>query len=170
MSRLVAQLLELAQAEVLVPSERPVVNLAEIGQSVVRSLDEVAQSSNQRLVFLDRGDSEAHAHSEAVYRIYRNLIENAISRAPSDRPIEVSAGPGPRIAVRDFGPGIAIKDRAKIFEKFWQGGTRSEGGAGLGLGIVKSLTDALDAEIKLDCPNDGGAIFTVCFQSKALSV
>ena len=170
MSRLVAQLLELAQAEVFVPADRPVVDLAEIGKSVVSSLDEVALSSNQSLVFLDHGDSQAHAHSEAVYRIYRNLIENAIAHGPSDRPIEISAGPGPTIAVRDYGPGIAIEDRAKIFEKFWQGGTRSEGGAGLGLGIVKSLTDALDAKITLDCPDEGGAIFSVFFRPKALSV
>tara|TARA_R110002020_G_scaffold309301_1_gene525090 strand:+ start:240229 stop:241557 length:1329 start_codon:yes stop_codon:yes gene_type:complete len=170
MSRLVAQLLELAQAEVLVPGERPVVDLAEIGKSVVSSLDQVARSSNQRLVFLDHGDAQAHAHSEAVYRIYRNLIENAIAHAPSDRPIEISAGPGPIIAVRDFGPGIAIADRAKIFDKFWQGGTRSEGGAGLGLGIVKSLTDALNAEIALDCPEEGGAIFSVRFLPRELPV
>jgi len=164
MSRLVAQLLELAQAEALVLADPPIINLAEVGKSVIGSLEDVALANDQNLVFQDFGNSMALAHSEAVYRIYRNLIENAINHAPSDRPIEVSAGPGARISVRDYGPGIEISDRANIFEKFWQGGTRSEGGAGLGLGIVKRLADALNAEVTLECPDGGGAIFSVSFR------
>lgn len=164
MSRLVAQLLELAQAEALVLADPPIINLAEVGRSVIGSLEEVARANDQRLVFQDFGHSMALAHREAVYRIYRNLIENAINHAPSDQPIEVSAGPGARISVKDYGPGIGISDRANVFEKFWQGGTRSEGGAGLGLGIVKRLADALNAEVTLECPEGGGSIFSVTFR------
>ena len=167
MSRLVGQLLELAQAEALILADPPVVNLAMIGKSVVSALEEVAAARGQRLLFTDFGNSDALAHSEAVYRIYRNLIDNAIAHAPSDRPIEVSAGPGPTISVQDFGPGIPLPDRTQIFEKFWQGGTRSDGGAGLGLGIVKRLADALGAEVTLDCPATGGATFSVTFEAKA---
>ncbi|MBA3069238.1 MAG: HAMP domain-containing histidine kinase [Hyphomonas sp.] len=165
MSRLVAQLLELAQAEALVLADPPIVNLAEIGKAVVGSLEDVARAANQTLVFHDFGNSDALAHSEAVSRIFRNLIDNAIAHAPSDRPIEVSAGPGPRLSVRDFGPGIANSDRTNVFKKFWQGGTRSEGGAGLGLGIVKRLVDALNGEVTLELPEGGGTSFSVSFRS-----
>ncbi|KJS39039.1 MAG: hypothetical protein VR74_03355 [Hyphomonas sp. BRH_c22] len=166
MSRLVGQLLELAQAEALILADPPVVNLAEIGKAVFSALEEVASARGQSLKFTDLGNSDALAHPEAVYRIYRNLIDNAIAHAPSDKPIEVTAGPGPTISVQDFGPGIPLPDRTRIFEKFWQGGTRGDGGAGLGLGIVKRLADALGAEVTLDCPATGGATFSVTFRAK----
>ena len=97
--------------------------------------------------------------------MYRNLIDNAIAHAPSNQPILVSAGPGPVISVRDHGPGIPLEYRAQIFEQFWQGGTRSEGGAGLGLGIVKRLSEAHSADIQVAFPDDGGTEFSIRFRA-----
>lgn len=164
MSRLVGQLLELAQAEALTFADPPRVDLAEIGSQVVLSLRAFAETKNQTLAFEDFGSSIATVHPEAASRIYRNLIENAIAHAPSDRPIHICAGPGPVLSVRDYGPGIPLEDKEKIFNRFWQGGTRSEGGAGLGLGIVKRLCDAHDAVITLESPEGGGTLFLVQFQ------
>src|SRR3712207_7674562 len=58
----------------------------------------------------------------------RNLIENAAKYSPSGAPIELRATLQERwmrIEVADRGPGIAIHDLQRIFEKFGRGDRKS---------------------------------------------
>lgn len=102
-----------------------------------------------------------------MFRIYRNLVDNALAHAPGTTPIEVSAGPGPRLSVRDHGPGILAADQTHLFERFWRKDSSSSDGAGLCLGIVKRLVDAHSGAIKVETPEGGGALFLVQFPTAA---
>jgi signal transduction histidine kinase len=163
MTRLVGQMLDLAQADALAVESDTIVDLADIGREIVAAMAPKVFEAQRDLRFEAVGDTGALGHAEAIYRIYRNLIENALAHAPGDTPIEVTAGPGPQLSVRDHGPGIADEDLSHIFERFWRKDRRRSDGAGLGLGIVQRLAQAHGGAITVEHPTGGGALFRVTF-------
>ena len=70
---------------------------------------------------------------------------------------------GWQIIVSDTGPGIAAKDRDRIFEAFQTVGRCSGGGenSGLGLAIVKKIVDAHSGRVWVESGPDAGARFFV---------
>jgi signal transduction histidine kinase len=163
MTRLVGQMLDLAQADALAIEPNIPVDLADIGRDVVAAMAPKVFEANRDLRFAAIGDTRALGHAEAIYRIYRNLIDNALAHAPGETPIDVTAGPGPQLTVRDYGHGIAEADLPHIFERFWRKDRRKAGGAGLGLGIVQRLAEAHGGAITVENASDGGALFRVTF-------
>ena len=75
------------------------------------------------------------------------------------------------IAVRDTGPGIAVEDRERIFEPFWQGATHGEhndGGTGLGLAVARQLARLLGGDLVLSSSTLGvGSAFEVSLPVRA---
>lgn len=163
MTRLVGQLLDLAQADALAVEPDTVVDLAEIGREIVAAMAPKVFEAQRELLFESDGDTRALGHAEAIYRIYRNLIDNALAHAPGQTPIEVIVGPGPQFSVRDYGPGIADEDMPHLFERFWRKDRRKSDGAGLGLGIVQRLVQAHGGAITVANAPGGGALFSVTF-------
>nr|WP_298411770.1 HAMP domain-containing sensor histidine kinase [uncultured Halomonas sp.] len=163
-SRMVDQMLDLTRADAMAFDTGTIVDLADIGRNVVSDLTPKAYAANRELRFEDHGPAIARGHAEAIYRIYRNLIDNAFLHAPGETSIEVFAGPGPKIGVRDHGPGISDADAQKIFEQFWRKDRRKHNGAGLGLGIVRRLADAHQGSVSVKSSYGSGALFTVQFQ------
>jgi len=116
-----------------------------------------------------------HVDDHAVIRtdrskvevILRNLVHNALKYTDAGA-VTVEARPRARgegiaLAVTDSGLGIHAKDLPTIFEMFRQGtnGSARGGGVGLGLYIVRRLTDALGGEIEVASEYGAGARFTV---------
>ncbi|MFA5964411.1 MAG: HAMP domain-containing sensor histidine kinase [Sphingomonas sp.] len=163
MTRLVGQMLDLAQADALALEPKAPVDLADIGRDVVAAMAPKAFEVNRDLRFTAIGDARALGHAEAIYRIYRNLIDNALAHAPGEAAIDVTAGPGPQLSVRDYGHGIAEEDLPHIFERFWRKDRRRADGAGLGLGIVQRLVQAHGGTIVVENAPGGGALFRVTF-------
>ncbi len=64
-----------------------------------------------------------------------------------------------RFEVRDNGPGVAPRDRDRIFSEFERGETTEVEGHGLGLAIVNRVVGRLGGEIGMDEAADGGSIF-----------
>jgi PAS domain S-box-containing protein len=67
-------------------------------------------------------------------------------------------------AVSDTGPGLAARDRNRIFEEFEQvdgTSTRRHGGAGLGLAISKRIVEAMQGTIAVESAKGKGSTFTV---------
>ena len=82
----------------------------------------------------------------ALARVVRNLVENAARHALSRIDVNVTSHDGQAIlTVSDDGPGIAARDRTRVFERFVRLDTdrsRSSGGTGLGLAIVAEVVAA----------------------------
>jgi signal transduction histidine kinase len=106
------------------------------------------------------------ADPDHLTRVITNLVDNAIKYG-GDSPIElvtsVSAGEV-HISIVDHGPGIPYEQHDRMFERFTQlqpHATRSKGGAGLGLSIVRGLVEAMDGRVWFEPTVGGGATFTV---------
>jgi len=103
-------------------------------------------------------------------RVITNLVENALKYGGGSD-IEIrTAGlrDEVRISVIDHGPGIPYEKHDLIFERFTQlqpHATRSTGGAGLGLSIVKGLAEAMGGRVWFEPTVGGGATFTVALPS-----
>ncbi len=94
----------------------------------------------------------------------RNLVSNAIkyTRAGSVVLRATVQGEGCRISVIDSGPGIPVAEQSRVFEEFYQlhnpARDRSMG-LGLGLAIVRRLTELLDIDLQLHSVPDEGTRF-----------
>ena len=104
-----------------------------------------------------------------IQMLVNNLLDNAHKYSPAHTPIAVHLQREQQqliLTVKDLGIGIPVKDREKIFEKFYRVGaesTRTSKGTGLGLYLCKKITAFHHASLQVK-PNEGqGSIFTVTF-------
>lgn len=94
-------------------------------------------------------------------QIFWNILNNAIKFSNDGDALEVSLSAEEnhlQLTVRDHGKGIEAQFLDRIFEKFTQAatpGSRSTGGLGLGLSIVKHLVDLHAGEITVTSPGIG---------------
>jgi signal transduction histidine kinase len=100
-------------------------------------------------------------------RIFDNLLSNALKYTPSDLKVEVTSavvGQKLHITVRDQGPGISQEDQEKMFKKFQRLSARPTGGessTGLGLSIIKTLSQRLHGDILVESKLGEGSKFTL---------
>lgn len=101
--------------------------------------------------------AEVNADKNRLMQITENLIVNARKYAKTDIDVFITlSGGNVLIHFRDFGKGIPDEDMPFIFEKFYRGkNCGSEQGSGLGLYIVKYITEQMDGYILLKNHNDG---------------
>lgn len=100
-----------------------------------------------------------------LQRIVSNLLENAIKYTPERGTVTISAVSrerGIRIDVEDTGMGICEADLPHIFERFYRcDRSRSDGGVGLGLSLVKAYTESLNGTICVKSTMNQGSIFSL---------
>jgi two-component system sensor histidine kinase KdpD len=98
-------------------------------------------------------------------RAVANLIDNAVSFAPPDKPVRVEAAAladGLHLRVIDRGPGIPVAERDRVFQPFQRLGDKPNGaGVGLGLAVAKGFVEALDGELTIDDTPGGGCTMVV---------
>ena len=124
-----------------------------------------------RVTLADRADVEfdapvalpdVAADPERVRQVVTNLLDNAAKHAQADGPISVQLeqhGDVVQLVVADRGPGIPEPDLERIFEPSVRlGGTT---GSGLGLWIVRELTQAMGGDVTVDSELGVGTRFVV---------
>jgi signal transduction histidine kinase len=96
-----------------------------------------------------------------------NLLDNAVKYSPVKTQVGVSAresGKNIEIEVIDQGRGIPLKDRERIFERFYRvdkARSRDQGGTGLGLSIVKHIVLAHRGSVSVRSEEGRGSTFII---------
>jgi CheY-like chemotaxis protein len=143
--------------------------LAPIIQGAVEAVNLAAQDKGVSLdVVLPQSPVKLAADPDRLQQVIWNLLSNAIKFTPMAGRVEVRAeqdGPHVRIRVSDTGRGIDPSFLPHVFDRFRQAdatSTRSHGGLGIGLTIVRHIVELHGGHVKAESPGDGkGAVFTV---------
>ncbi len=102
--------------------------------------------------------------AKLLRRVVRNLLENARRHAAGEVSLSLQAdGNHAVIRVCDRGPGVPPEQRERIFEPFYRlpGASERDGGAGLGLALVKSITTRHGGSVRCEARPGGGACFVI---------
>lgn len=171
LARLVQDLLLISRLE----SDQPMLELepVDLAYSAAECAQTFAEIAHQKqLIFSTRLPSKqvmVRANREALCLIINNLLHNAVNYTPAAGRIELTlscAGGRASVAVSDTGVGISADHLERIFERFYRverSRVRNAGGAGLGLSIVKHLTQVLSAQVFVESRPGEGSVFTVQF-------
>lgn len=100
-----------------------------------------------------------------LYRIIQNLVSNAVKYTREGKVLlTVRRQKGKvLIQVRDTGIGIPQLQQAAIFSDFYRVENSEEQGIGLGLGVVKRLSQQLACQIRVDSIEQAGSCFSIEF-------
>ncbi len=163
-SRLVDDLLLLAQAEhtdFLRPEQ------IELATFVEQLWDGISLTADRRFELGPVPAGTLFADPDRLAQALRNLAGNAIAQTSEARrlvrlEVDEAALGRIRFAVIDDGPGIPPAERERVFERFHRtdpARSRAEGGAGLGLAIVRAIAEAHHGEVRAAEPHGraGGA-------------
>ena len=111
---------------------------------------------------LDPSLPEVWADTDAIVRVLRHLLDNAVRFGPTRAKVWLMATRtlgGVRFAVRDTGPGIPTDEHERIFEPFYQidgSETRAVGGMGLGLALVRRVLNGHQVAVEVvSAPGEG---------------
>ena len=169
MSRIVEDLFMLARADA---GERVVDRVPlYLDELVVECCRIVRPLAEERGVALTvepvNGEIEVVGDEVLLRRAVLNLLDNALKYTESGGAVRVAAirdGDGVRVDVSDTGVGVLPEDVERIFERFYRvdkARSRSDGGAGLGLSIVRWAVEAHGGSVSVQSETGRGSTFSI---------
>ena len=146
---------------------RKPVDLSAIALETVEFFDPFATARGITLGIDAAAAAQVEGDPALLRRLVANLVDNAIRYSESGGEILVRVerdGSGVRLRVADRGPGIALDESERVFDRFF----RSERaralnpeGSGLGLAFVRAVARAHGGEARVAARFGGGSVFTV---------
>jgi len=143
----------------------------DIGELVRNTLDSYRyQIEQQGFEFEEKIDTDlppVRVDREAIARALVNLVNNALKYSSEDKFLGVKLyreNGRVKLEVADHGIGIARRDQNKIFEKFYRAGdplVHNTKGSGLGLSLVRHISEAHGGEIAVESTPGKGSRFVM---------
>jgi signal transduction histidine kinase len=162
MSRIINQLLEIAELETLVVAPEQRTDLRALCVEVAGFLAPLALVQGKQVAVIGpEAELWVRGDGETLFQALRNLTENAIAYTAPGTMVELRLSVPGSVEILDRGPGIPVAARQHIFRRFWRADRRRPGGGGLGLAIVARIVEAHGGTITLDDREDGGAVFSL---------
>ena len=170
LSTLAGELLDLSRLDAAVPLRTEPVELGEIVRAVAAEFELRAERRDTPIeVALPANACWGRGDPDAIARVARILLDNALRYGPPATPVRVAAHADHGqavITVADAGPGIPAAERERIFERFHRGSAAgSAGGFGLGLAIGRELARRMGGELALDDAGGPGTRFALTLRS-----
>jgi signal transduction histidine kinase len=166
-SHLVGGLLLLARADAgVLRRESRRLDLAQLVEEVYGQARALAQKRGVDLLLGGMEPLSVQGDYELLKRLLFNLIDNGIKYTPGGK-VTVSLrrnGEWIELKVSDTGIGISTEEQREIFQRFYRSAEarpRTEGGAGLGLCIARSIAEAHGGRIEVESSPGQGSTFTV---------
>jgi signal transduction histidine kinase len=163
MARLVDRMLTLARADSGLRLELTAIELQPVLLEVCR---QAASVHPERTIVVEAGDATVAGDEDALRQLLWILLDNALRYSRSRITVRLDTdGDWARLMVGDDGPGIAVGDRERVFERFFKSDAarkRSDQaaekhGAGLGLSIARWIAIEHRGRIIAGAGPDGGA-------------
>jgi len=138
------------------------IEAGDLVSDTVASMEALARARGVRLAGQADSALLIQADTRELSRALANLVTNAIRHTPRDGHVQVTAtaeGDGVLMTVTDGCGGIPEADLASVFDTAWRG-TRArtpeaDGGAGLGLAIVRGIVEAHQGRVSVVNTGDG---------------
>lgn len=150
--------------------ERDTVNLHEMTSKAMTLFAPSAAQKSISLV-LKKCDTRAYEVWGDQFRldeVLYNILSNAMKYTPGGGTIRIEElnedEKNVGFSVGDSGPGIAVSERSRVFERFYRidkSRSTESGGRGLGLAIASEIVKAHGGSIEIGASDLGGALFTV---------
>jgi two-component system phosphate regulon sensor histidine kinase PhoR len=174
MARLIDDLLSLSRIELNVHLQpNTPIELAPIVRQVVDGLQTLARDRGVEIKVAVPPDTlMVFGDRDELIRALENLVENALKYGATGKRVDITvtrgqtrAGtPEVRVAVRDYGPGIAPEHLPRLTERFYRvdvAESRAQGGTGLGLALVKHVLNRHGGRVTFESTLGAGAAFTM---------
>jgi two-component system sensor histidine kinase KdpD len=175
LDRLVTNLLDMTRIEA--GELRPQVHPVLLDDAVADTVERLRISLAGRAVAIDIPQDLPPVLVDEIYldAIVSNLLDNAVKYSPDGARIRIGAcqiagRDVVRLTVEDGGPGVAAEALGRIFEKFYRASQRrgtSHRGSGIGLAIVRGLTEAMGGTAAAERSALGGLAVTIDLPSTA---
>ncbi|MEG0641257.1 MAG: HAMP domain-containing sensor histidine kinase [Clostridium sp.] len=142
------------------------INLYEMLEDVIYSLDDIAENKNIKLT-LSGDNAVVYGNYQLLSRGFYNLVEKGIKNNHIGGFVSIQVivlANKVTVTVSDSGIGIAPEFHSHIFEAFYRidkSRSRNMGGAGLGLSIAKNIIDRHQGEISVKNNTPLGTCFNV---------
>ncbi len=174
MSELVDDLFLLARLESGAVEFEPMpVDLVELADEAVEAVAPMAARAGIRVKVEASDAINVNGAPHELGRAIRNLLDNALRYSPAGSTVRVvlsNGGNTTTLRVIDEGPGFAPAFRQSALDEFTKGDparSRSEGGAGLGLAIVRSIIETHSGTVWIDPEPRGSVAFQMPVMAQA---
>lgn len=136
-------------------------------ENIVKLVGPSFEMKNIKLILLCEDNFQVHADSLRLEQIVLNLLDNALKYSKENTEVTLAVRKKEKktvISVIDFGIGIPTDEVEFVFEKLYRvekSRSRSFGGSGIGLAVVKELVEAHGGTIEVKSIYGNGSAFTV---------
>jgi signal transduction histidine kinase len=167
LNRMSQNLLSLSKADAMVMQDPEIIEVESVIRRTIRMLSPLAQIHNITILTEFTDACPVLTSEDDLYQIIFNLIENGIKYNTAGGNLYITLrqnGDAAVLTVQDEGNGIPEDCIAHIFDRFYRvdkARSRSTGGSGLGLSIVKELVHKHQGEISVRSTVGAGSSFTL---------
>ena len=146
------------------------INLNKFTNKTLKSI-ELSDVDFQRIEINIDTSIQMNADEQMISTVIVNLVNNAIKYSDGEGDIKIQAfknGNNLTIEFSDNGIGIPDNEKKNVFQKFYRVGeekTRTKPGSGLGLFLVKRITEIHGGKVAIENNTPKGTKFTLTFQA-----
>ena len=133
------------------------INVVDLVHTIAEIYTDVAEDASMTLTLNTQKEPIfIQGDKELLIQQFANLVENSLRYCPQASQLTLSCHTEQDnvvITMADNGPGIDDQEKQRVFERLYRiNKSRNDGGLGIGLTLVKAVTDLHQGEIKLyDC-------------------
>lgn len=168
MQTLIEDMLSLSRLEETKEVKLEKVSLKSLIIEANKSLVDLYKTKN--ITFNLVGDEKVNFNINDGYRLFHNILENAIKYNNLNGKVDVKINKVTNLVyctITDNGIGIAEKDLDHVFERFYRvdkSRSRESGGTGLGLAIVKHICELYKIKLLIESKLGLGTTITLVFK------
>lgn len=169
LNRMSQKLLTLSRIEDQLENEFSITYISPTIKRVVRMLSQIANDLEIEIILNLENDCPILIYEDDLYQIIFNIVENGIKYNTKGGTLTITLNRSEDnaiICIRDTGVGIPKDSLEHIFERFYRvdkARSRSTGGSGLGLSIVRNMVERNQGTISVESNMGNGTAFTLSF-------